>query len=356
MKLEFVNDESRIDTYNILGWLQLLIGSGFLFLLLYSLQFWQHFWHAGAVVRIFGVAILAALGFLMVGFLLGFTFCIPRDPARRTTKAAANSTAGGSAHSSEGSGAPGTRAEPAEPNTNLNEISDWLTKIVIGVGLVELNKIPGKLSDLATYLGSGLRNCAGTASDPCVKSSEALALGIVIFFFAVGFLFGYIWTRYYYQPTLRDLVRLVEGADLTAANTVLAEQLLDQKKFSDAKNAIDRALSINPTSPVALLTKGRILKRMAKPEGQLVNTDLLKQALKFASQASELEPDRPQPAYNVACYQALLGDKTEVLKNLGRAIQLNPSLKETAKTDDDFKSLWQDPDFKKLTDQNSVST
>jgi len=350
MKLKFFYADEHLDQYNILGWLQLLIGSGFLLLLLYSLQFWQHFWHAGAVVRIFGAAILTALGFLLVGFVLGFIFCIPRAPARRNTEATANSAAGGSVHSADGSGAAGTSNDPLETNSNLNEISDWLTKIIVGVGLVELNKIPGKLSDLATYIGSGLQNCSGTSSDPCAKNGEALALGIIIFFFAVGFLFGYIWTRFYYQRALSGLAARADRVDRAGTNTLYAEQLLQQNAFSEAKSAIDQALAINPTSPTALLTKGRILKRMAQPEGQPVNPDLLRQALKFASQASELEPDRAQPAYNVACYQALLGiDKTEVLKNLKMAIQLDGRLKQAARTDKDFKSLWEDTDFESLT-------
>jgi hypothetical protein len=349
MKLKFFYADEHLDKYNILGWLQLLIGSGLLFLLLYSLQFWQHLWHAGAVVRIFGVAILTALGFLVVGFVLGFIFCIPRTPARSTT-GAANYAAGGGGHSDDGSGAAGTHADPVETNSNLNEISDWLTKIIVGVGLVELNKIPGKLSDLATYIGSGLRNCSATASDPCVKNSEALALGIVIFFFAAGFLFGYIWTRFYYQRTLSELAGRAERVDRAWTNTLWAEVLLQQNALSDANSAIDQSLAINPTSSGALLTKGRILKRMAQSQGPGVNPDLLRQALKFASQAWELKPDRPQPAYNVACYQALLGmDKTEVLKNLQKAIQLDARLKQAARNDPDFQSLSQDTDFQNLT-------
>jgi hypothetical protein len=39
MKLQLFYADERLDKYNILGWLQLLIAGGLLFLLLYSLQF-----------------------------------------------------------------------------------------------------------------------------------------------------------------------------------------------------------------------------------------------------------------------------------------------------------------------------
>lgn len=342
MKLQLFYADERLDKYNILGWLQLLIAGGLLFLLLYSLQFWEHFAHTGAVVRIFGVAMLSALGFLLVGFLLGFIFCIPRTPAKTAPPAVP-------AGASTGSSSQESPSDPIETNSNLNEISDWLTKIIVGVGLVQLNKIPGKLSDLATYIGAGLRNCSGNGGDACTKNSEALALGIFIFFTAVGFLFGYIWTRLYYQRALSELAHRADRVDKSWTIILYAETLLQQNLLGDANVAIDQALALSPNSPGALITKGRILKRMAQAPGTL-NVDLLKQALKYASQAWALLPDKAEPGYNVACYQALLGvDKSEVLKTLRRVFSLAPRLKQIARQDADLQSLWQDPDFQQLT-------
>ncbi len=41
-------------------------------------------------------------------------------------------------------------------NTNLTDISDWLTKIIVGVGLVQLGKIRGQLKDAANFVAGGL--------------------------------------------------------------------------------------------------------------------------------------------------------------------------------------------------------
>src|SRR5689334_2047890 len=63
---------------------------------------------------------------LFVGVLLGFLFGIPKTLRRNP-----DPTAGGPL--AEGD---------YQPNTNLEEISDWLTKLIVGIGLVELRRIP----------------------------------------------------------------------------------------------------------------------------------------------------------------------------------------------------------------------
>ena len=52
--------------------------------------------------------------------------------------------------------------------------------------------------------------------------------------------------------------------------------------------------------------------------------------------------------FNRGCAYAKMGNKVEALKNLAEAIRLDAEHKEMAKKDDDFKSLWDDEDFKKL--------
>lgn len=79
----------------------------------------------------------------------------------------------------------------SDPNTNLIEISDWLTKIIVGLGLINLTKIPGHVHALASILAIDL---SGTASStPYLSYSIALIIGFAI----LGFLFGYLSTRLY---------------------------------------------------------------------------------------------------------------------------------------------------------------
>jgi hypothetical protein len=88
---------------------------------------------------------------------------------------------------------------------------------------------------------------------------------------------------------------------------------------------------------------------MAQVNGKPGESQLLEQALRFASRAAALRPTSGTAAYNMACYQALLGkDRAAALGNLRKAFELNSTLKQTASTDEDLVSLRDDADFKQL--------
>lgn len=113
---------------------------------------------------------------LLVGFaaacfggLLGFLFGLPRALVR-----------------DEGENEPGY-----VPNTNLETISDWLTKILIGVGLVQLREI-------GTVLRSIVAITLGSIGQPPPAGTEIVAYAVIITFLLLGFLFGYLWTRIVY--------------------------------------------------------------------------------------------------------------------------------------------------------------
>lgn len=122
--------------------------------------------------RIVAVPWLWAFGSLATGALIGLLFGIPR--MRQT-----ESNATGSETS--------RMANTAQPliNNNLIEISDWLTKIIVGLGLIELRQLPELIRRAATPLGVCL---GGECGFPA-------AVAILIFFSVAGFLSGYINAR-----------------------------------------------------------------------------------------------------------------------------------------------------------------
>jgi tetratricopeptide (TPR) repeat protein len=65
--------------------------------------------------------------------------------------------------------------------------------------------------------------------------------------------------------------------------------------------------------------------------------DLLREGL-------ELHPGNASLLYNLACAEALLGEKDEALEHLAEATK-NPRFRDYAKTDSDFDSLRDDPRF-----------
>jgi len=331
--------------------LRILAAIGCVLVFLYSSRFWL----SGQFLRILGVGMLVAGAALLSGLLMGFIFAIPRVGDKK-----------GGATSFQPDSAPLT--DPLF-NGNLGEISDWLTKIIVGVGLVELHAIPGKLGLLSYYLAPGLQpapNAGGASYAESLISGQAAGLAILIFYFPLGFLLGYVWTMIYLRRNLLGLVEYLEHRTVTLQREqqaafqfmpakvpviLQAEASVSAGHLNEAMTSIDEALKSDPQNGLALMTKARILKRQALQPGQSKRDRLLKQAIASLDQAIALLPDRGEPFYNKACYQALLdpeGLKGEVLENLKSAFHLNPALRQDAKADEDLESIRHDADFVEL--------
>jgi hypothetical protein len=141
--------------------------------------------HAESFALATSVGLTVAMGAMVVGGLLGFVFAIPR------------ALQGGDAPPT----APANRGE-AHPNgdvadmryranTNLEQISDWLTKILVGVSLTQIPKI-------GTTFALGA-HAIGRALDPTAGAS-VFAGGLLIYFLVGGFVIGYLGTRIYLPP------------------------------------------------------------------------------------------------------------------------------------------------------------
>lgn len=81
-------------------------------------------------------------------------------------------------------------------NTNLEQISDWLTKIIVGVSLVNSDKIGGAMLSTAKVMANSL----GSGPD-----KVSVALAILIFFGMTGLLGGYLLTRLFLQRAFESV-------------------------------------------------------------------------------------------------------------------------------------------------------
>jgi hypothetical protein len=131
-----------------------------------------------------GCAMLWAIAYLSLGFLIGFLFGIPRviQPGTGAKESVPANVNKASAYSQQ-------------VNTNLEQISDWLTKIIVGLGLVELQSLPDLLRKASSWIAQGLSNGADAGS---VVQATSLATSIILFFSVVGFLAGYLITRLFF--------------------------------------------------------------------------------------------------------------------------------------------------------------
>jgi len=111
-------------------------------------------------------------------------------------------------------------------------------------------------------------------------------------------------------------------------------------RLEEELQAYEKAIELKPDYTHALVNKGVTLGELNRHE----------EALKAHEKAIELKPDLAQAWFNRACTYSLKGEKEKALSDLKKAIELDISNKQDAKKDEDFKNLWDDPDFKKLVE------
>ena len=77
-------------------------------------------------------------------------------------------------------------------NDNLVEISDWITKIIVGVSLTQLNSFPGTLAHWSEVIGSKAN----------LHISPIAVGALIVFYIIAGFSCAYFWTRIYFAKIL----------------------------------------------------------------------------------------------------------------------------------------------------------
>jgi len=194
-----------------------------------------------------GLALLWSLAFYAAGNFVGFLFGIPKiapPPALVPN-------------------APGQNQARVNPNTNLEQISDWLTKIIVGVSLVEVRTLVHQTHVLMAIM----------ASPTCGVACESLALAIIITFSVQGFFMGYLATRMFLSP----LFGLADGIP----STVSPKQ----------KEAVLNA----PAAPST-----------ATPEGPTIDTNVQHQALAVVEATSDQTAKDPFDARYLRAKSLLL--------------------------------------------------
>jgi len=114
--------------------------------------------------------------------------------------------------------------------------------------------------------------------------------------------------------------------------------LYQREEYELALEAFDKAIELKPDDADVWSNKGVTLGKLGRYD----------EALKAHDKAIELKPDLAEAWYNKACAYSRKGDKENALKNLSKAIDLDAKNKEDAKSDEDFKNLWDDEDFKRI--------
>jgi hypothetical protein len=145
----------------------------------------------GPYPRYISVGLLTACAAFMVGTLAGLVLAIPRIVSSGAYRHRETIERGQEQ----------TQVPQVLPSTNLAEISDWLTKLLLGAGLVSLTRLGRPLSQLIDDVARGLGG--GTASGGVTASATVIAGAILVDYVILGFLGGYLTTAFFYGRVLQ---------------------------------------------------------------------------------------------------------------------------------------------------------
>lgn len=169
-------------------------------------------------------SLMIAFASAVAGTLVGFIFGIPRIRKNEDTT---STVVDNNTTSDEGikvnNGTADFETSSVQANTNLEEISDWITKIIVGVGLVELTQIRISIDNMGKRLSDAL------GGD---RTAFVFSIAVVTMYFIGGFFLGYLWSRIFLP---KILVESREESILKKLNTKVAEL---KKKKSELKDKL----------------------------------------------------------------------------------------------------------------------
>lgn len=226
-------NKQRMPWWAIAGSLALAV----LLLLIYSVaaSTFPKFWTTAAVVLLLGLAAL------LTGALLGFLFGIPRTPQKATVDSATT---------------PGVTAVHRggyEPSNNLEQVSDWLTKILVGAGLVQLDDLREELSAIGGRVG------AAVGAD----AASAITQLTIVVFSIIGFLAGFLWTRVHYGA-------IQFFADSAIWSAVQAKMTRSEQAVRAVEN---RVSDVAESTLQAVKAAGQLTQKSASPSASTAAMD-----------------------------------------------------------------------------------
>lgn len=144
-----------------------------------------------------GLMLAGASG--LVGAFMGFLFGIPRSKQLQGQVVAED----------------GNSQREYLENTNLEQISDWLTKIIVGITLVQFNELKTFVTGVGTLFSPVF--LSGTQS----ATAGAIGVAVILYFTIAGFLFAFLWTRIHMENVLRQQ---------SAQGNLAIERLLERRQ------------------------------------------------------------------------------------------------------------------------------
>lgn len=177
-----------------------------------------------------GLLIIAGFASCLCGVLLGFLFGIPKLNKNYAPREDYKTL------------------QKYDPNTNLEDISDWLTKIIVGVSLTQLTKIPSAFKNIADYVLLN-NHCRFTCD-----YAKPIIISMIIFFLITGFLIGYFYTRL----LLPKLLNVFDNIEFLENNADMWKQSYKKVTETNTTSNADTT-NLKTSSDISVQTKIRSL-------------------------------------------------------------------------------------------------
>jgi hypothetical protein len=162
-----------------------LIGVGLVSLLIPA---WAQEWALGrtAALNVIGAGLFLAGASTVAGSLVGFMFGVPQY--RRPNSASPQPS----------------QPLTTSPNTNLEQISDWLTKIIVGIGLTQLPAIGKFFDNLGQQWGSAFG---------AMPVGKIIAICITVHYLIMGFFQGFLLSSLWLPGAFERAQRITNRDD-----------------------------------------------------------------------------------------------------------------------------------------------
>lgn len=171
-----------------------------------------------------------AIAATAAGATVGFLFGIPRTHGR-TAKLGDNNL-----------------NDDSSSVTNLEEIADWLSKILLGAGLTQISMVPEALENMALRV---------SGADNLTSNVVPITISVWVYFVIVGFFLGYLVTRLFVAGALKRAHDLGGGTLVTAGEKHPLEEILSQmgKSISDLQDHVKQVTQDQEAQSPAIITE-----------------------------------------------------------------------------------------------------
>lgn len=306
-----------------------------------------------------GVGVLIFLAAFATGSFLGFLFGVPRVLANETKpqdKTAVAPAPPGAPLAAPEQQAKAARARLLRSNTNLERISDWLTTMLVGAGLVELHSLNGALLQFRSFLDQSARVIR--APDGSLNAGSLPTIGPVVLIFgaAAGFLFMYLNTRLVLVRLFQTIEVDLSGEELPAPEQRAIQAIVRGAEVSDSTAAQKLAIGLPVTIEDSLNLMLDLLynsdpDRVIELADRLANTDAVNRPDYWfylaAAFGQKLHSQEGKPEWQSTRDQALDAAR--------RAVALDPAYRDRLwrltnwqSVDNDLAPLRDDVDFRRL--------